>query len=341
MLNGVFYGYQPVEILWKKQGGMILPEQIVSKPARWFRYSDTNELRYLTKRNMITGEPLPSYKFIVCRYHSSYANPYGESLASAIYWPVKFRHSSFRFFTTFMEKYGMPWVKVTYPLGTQEQRVQEMVSIMSTAMQDAIVAAPEEMKVEMLDMSQTSSAEIYKTFIDLCNTDISIALIGQNLTTEVSGGSYAAAKQHGQVRQEVISEDIRMVESAFDTVIQWIHELNFSGEKLPKFKLVAAPQPTLDDANTAVALTKAGVKFKDLYFENRFGLLSDEFEMGINEAMKPKVSPFGGKPGEGETDGDGASNTDVETLETTHEAKDPAKNSQTMEATAKVHGKAY
>lgn len=337
--NAVWYGYQPAEVLWKRQNGMIVASNLVTKDVSWFRYSDINELRYLTKRNMITGEPVPEKKFVVARHHPSYWNPYGESLAAACYWPIKFKHSGYRFWATFMERYGMPWIQVNYPLGTQEARVKEMIDVIAGTMQDGIIAYPESMKAEALEMNSTASSEIYKSFLELCNTEVEMAILGQNLTTEVKGGSYAAANTHMQVRQDLVDEDTRMVEDTIDTVIKWYVELNWgTGKDCPKFRLTQASQPTLDDAKMAQTLTQAGVKFNKAYFETRFQMSDTEFEVG--------APPTPGVPSEenpaAEVEGK-ATGADAEKIsEATKEAKDPSVNTSTYDAVKSVRkGKAY
>lgn len=335
-----FYGYQPLEVLWKKIGTQVLPEQIVPKTQRWFRYSDINELRYLTKRNMITGEPIPEYKFIVARHHPSYDNPYGESLGAVCYWPVKFRHAGFKFYMQFVEKYAMPWVLGTYPLGTRKERVQEMLQMLDETIQDGVIVSPEEMKITSMDMSQKTAGQNYNQFIDVCNTEITMAILGQNLTSEVKGGSYAAAKIHGTIRKDLVDEDIRVCEYVMNTLIDWIFDLNFGGESdaRPKFKMIPAPQPTKEDADMAFAMYQSGVRFTDEYWMNRFGLIDEEFnvqEPSLQEGAIP-IDPNKQPPVEPGANG----GTDTKGIhQALHESKDPARNSQSAGATADLRAK--
>jgi phage gp29-like protein len=344
LLNAVFFGYQPMEIVWKKVGGLLLPEKVVTKPARWFRYSDLNELRFLTKRNMVTGEPVPEYKFIVARYHPSYANPYGEALGSAVYWPVRFKRAGLRFYTTFLEKYAMPWVTLQYPVGTQQQRVMEMISILNQTMQDGIIAFPAEWKAESLNMSEQSASDNYETYLNRMDTEIAIALLGQNLTTEVKGGSYAAAGVHNTVRKDLIDEDIRICEGALQTVIDWVYALNFTDENIPKFKLIQTPAPTKDEADMAVAMTRAGVRLKEAYWSSRFNLLDNEFSIASPEeiaaGLQSKTEPIAGEPtspGEEEL----SQSTDKKIAGELHQAGDQARNDSTWKSVAATRGKAY
>ena len=270
---------------------------------------------------MVTGEPVPNYKFIIPRFRPSYERPYGRPLGSTIYWPVKFRHSGLRFYTQFVERFGTPWLRAEYPLGTQQARVQEMLSMLDNTVQDGIIAHPSEFKIEALKMNDGSSADIHDKYIQLMNEEIAIAILGQTLTTKMDakGGSFAAAKVHATVRDDIVNEDKKLVEMVFNTLISWIYELNWKEtDARPKFQMVADPQPTLDDANAAVSLSQTGIKFTKEYYQNRFNLLDSEFDL----APVPMAGP-----------GTGVTPDDTGSTALTHEATDTAQNSSTYDAT--------
>jgi phage gp29-like protein len=55
--------------------------------------------------------------------------------------------------------------------------------------------------------------------LESCKTEVAIAILGQNLTTEVKGGLYAAAESHMAVRQDIIYGDKKLVEDTFNELI--------------------------------------------------------------------------------------------------------------------------
>lgn len=322
MLNATFFGYQPAEVIWERNKGQWLPKEFVPKDVDWFRWSDINELRYLTKRNMVTGEPVPNYKFVVARYHASYERPYGRPLGSSVYWPVKFRHSGLRFWTEFCEKFGQPWLKASYPLGTQQVRIQEMMSMIQDTIRDGIVAFPSEFGVESMKMNDASSADIFQKFISEMNEEISIAILGQTLTTSTSksgGGAYALGKVHAGIRKDIVDEDRITIERVFNTLISWVNELNWKSPNVPVFTMVPAPMPTKEDADMAASMVQAGFVPTTEFWKNRFGMLPEEFTIGpIPNQMQKVQGP------------------DVNTAEEsnlTHEANDPATNQATYDGT--------
>jgi phage gp29-like protein len=334
MLNAVWFGYQPTEVIWERTAGLILPKAVVPKDPDWFRFSDVNELRYLTKRNMVTGEPVPPFKFLVPRYRASYERPYGRPLAASCYWSCKFRHTGYRFLTLFVEKYGMPWVKLSYPLGTQQARISEMIDVVNSTMQDGIIAWPTEFAAEALDLNKTASADIFKTFIQLANDELSIAILGQTLTTKMdsAGGSFAASQTHGGIREDIIDSDTHMIQDTFQTLIQWIYQMNWSGANAqPKFTMIRDVFPTKDDAQMAVYLTQAGLRFKPGYFQNRFNIAEDEFTMGTS-AVDVAPTGFG-------EDEKGSDKTDTAISGAAHDSKDPARQEDTYDATKQAINK--
>lgn len=63
---------------------------------------------------------------------------------------------------------------------------------------DAALVLPRGLDMKLVE-SQAKNYETFEKQIELANTGISIGILGQNLTTEVKGGSYAAAKVHADV----------------------------------------------------------------------------------------------------------------------------------------------
>ena len=152
--------------------------------------------------------------------------------------------------------------------------------------QDAIAVIPDDSSVEIQEASKSSSAEIYEKLIDKMNAEISKAILGQTLTTEIgSTGSYAAANTHMAVRQDIIDSDKKLVESVINQLIAWIYEINFSNAEIPIFEMFAPEDVDLTLAQRDKILSETGVKFTKEYFIKNYGLEDDDFE--IREDILP------------------------------------------------------
>ena len=286
ILDATLYGFQPLEIIWKKnKSGYILPTKIIAKPPEWFCFDDDNNLKFRTKENYY-GELLPNKKFLLAQNNPSYNNPYGERTLSRVFWNVTFKKGGMKFWVVFTEKYGMPHLIGKHPRGATKEETNTLADMLEEMVQDAIAVIPDDSSVEIQEASKSSSAEIYEKLIDKMNAEISKAILGQTLTTEIgSTGSYAAANTHMAVRQDIIDSDKKLVESAINQLIAWIYEINFSNAEIPIFEMFAPEDVDLTLAQRDKILSETGVKFTKEYFIKNYGLEDDDFE--IREDILP------------------------------------------------------
>lgn len=90
--------------------------------------------------------------------------------------------------------------------------------------------------VQAIDPTNSSVYESYNQTISDCQTNYAITILGQNLTTEVSGGSFAATESHMQVRKEIINSDkeilFKLLNNVFLRYYREINNANYDGEFL-------------------------------------------------------------------------------------------------------------
>ena len=155
--------------------------------------------------------------------------------------------------------------------------------------QDAIAVIPDDSSVEIQEANKSSSAEIYEKLIDKMNAEISKAILGQTLTTEIgSTGSYAASNTHFAIRQDIVDSDRKLVESVINQLIQWIYEINFSNQEVPVFEMYEPEDVDLTLAQRDKILSETGVKFTKEYFIKAYGLEEEDFD--IREDVVPAMS---------------------------------------------------
>ena len=293
ILDSVLWGFQPIEIIWKKEGSLILPSELKAKPPEWFCYDADNNLRFKTKQNYF-GELLPPKKFLCPQYNASYDNPYGDRILSKVFWQVVFKKGGLKFWTIFTEKYGMPHIIGKHPRGASQEETNNLADMLERMVQDAIAVIPDDSSVELQEANKSSSAEIYEKLINKMNAEISKAIIGQTLTTEIgSTGSYAASNTHFQVRQDIVNSDKKLVEKTINQLLRWIYELNFSTEIIPEFELYEEEDIDLNLAQRDKTLSESGVKFTKKYFIKNYGLDEEDFDIAeIQQTAQPVFSQF-------------------------------------------------
>ena len=290
ILNAPLFGNQPLEVMWEQSGKYWLPKDIVGKPQRWFVYDEDNKPRFLTKTNMTLGEELPEKKFLFPTHDWEYENPYGFALLSRCFWPVTFKRGGYKFWVIFTEKFGMPFLLGKLPRGLEQKEYDDLAETLERMVQDAIAVVPDDGSIEMLTGKDKGgggggSADLYEKLLKYGDGEVSKALVGQTLTTEIgSTGSYGASKTHMQVRNEIVWGDKKLVESVFNRLIKWIAEYNFGDGEVPAFSLWAEEDVDKNLADRDKALSFTGqVKFTKKYFMKNYGF--EEEDIVVNEEM--------------------------------------------------------
>jgi len=237
ILDAVLYGYQPLEVIWGKVGGYLVPIDIVGKPPEWFCFDAENRLRMRTRENPAEGELLPERKFLLARQEPTYQNPYGFPDLSMCFWPTTFKKGGLKFWVTFAEKFGSPWVVGKHPRSSSDGEADQLLDALEEMVQDAVAVIPNDASVEIMEAAgKASSAEIYRELLMFCRSEVSIALLGQNQTTEASS-THASAKAGIEVTREIRDGDKTIVEETLNTLARWICDLNFSASAHPQVSL--------------------------------------------------------------------------------------------------------
>ncbi len=94
-------------------------------------------------------------------------------------------------------------------------------------------------EIEAVD---TGAATSFERLNAHCDTAITLTILGQNLTTQIEGGSYAAATVHARVQLDRITSDVAMLATiARNQIVVWWGRYNFAN-----FKRALTPWPRYD-----------------------------------------------------------------------------------------------
>lgn len=280
VLNAPLFGFQPIEIVWEAQDGFIVPKKIQAKPQEWF-FFDANGNLMIRLKGYTDGFKIEedSKKFLCPQHNSDYLNPYGLALLSLCFWNVAFKKGGLQFWMKFIEKYAIPYFIGKYEPGASDDKKEEILNLLVSMVQDAVGVIPNDSSVEIKEAAgKGTSAQIFKTFVEFLDKEISKTILGQTLTTEPGeSGSYALGQVHNQVRQDIVESDIRLVEETINTLLLWIHELNFDDENIPSIEFYSPKPVTQEDAGIDTAAYNMGVRFNENYFTRKYGYKPEEF----------------------------------------------------------------
>jgi len=308
ILDAVLYGMSPLEVLWQTDGNSIMAADIVGKPPEWFIFDEENRLRFLTRGDMIRGEEIGEKKILLARHLDSYQNPYGERVLSRCFWPVTFKKGGFKFWVVFTEKYGMPFMVGKVPPGTGSPEREALADMLEDMIQDAVAVINDNESVDMKESgSKSASADIYERLIQAANAESSKAIVGQTLTTEVTGsqGSYAASKTHQEVRTDLVELGDKLVIGTLSEFIQWAVDFNVDGAGYPTFSFIEEEDVQKDRSERDKNLIICGWRPTPGYFEKSYNMDPADFTIVEPSPMGQGAGLAGGQ-GAGLDGGNGA-----------------------------------
>jgi phage gp29-like protein len=280
ILNCVFYGFQTFVLNWEYSDGLYIP-RIEDRPQQYFFYDTSNHLRIRNTGGPADGSLADALAFSVARNKPTYSNPYGEKLASKIFWSVTFKKGGMKFWLKMSEKYGMPFLFGKTPKATTQEKRQDFLDMLSNMIQDGVAVINKEDAVELMESSgKGDSGNLYQSLISHCNNEITkVFLTVSNTTEQQSVGSYAAARVQQDGEKAVNQADAYIVERFMNELITRITQINFSESAVPKFIMFEKQDVDSELAKRDEILARIGVKFTPEYFKTKYNLTESEFTL--------------------------------------------------------------
>lgn len=148
-----------------------------------------------------------------------------------------FKSYSIKDWQIFIEKFASPTVIGKYSALNQHDKNSLMFAIQNLKNNASAIIPSEADILFRGDENKGEGSAVFNSNIDFWNNEITIRVLGQNLTTSLEkNGSYAAAQVHNAVRQDIIQGDLKLIESTMNSLIKKVVDLNFAEVKeYPKF----------------------------------------------------------------------------------------------------------
>lgn len=197
--------------------------------------------------------------------------PYGamrgwmQGRVRSLYVPWLVRQWALRDWARYSEVHGMPIRKAVTPTGAQGDDKARFLQEVANIGTESIIRTPRvpgegddnRYDIELVE-ALGRSTETFEKLIDKADTCVAIALLGQNLTTEVKGGSYAATMGHLQIRNDILQADAqRLAQCLRSQALSHWAKYNHGDEELaptPNWKT----QPPEDKVQKGAALKNLG-----------------------------------------------------------------------------------
>ena len=279
ILDAPFYGFAPLELIWRREENWWHLVDVVARPSHWFGFDKRNNPVFVGAYGLACPEQrlLPAGKFVIVQHHASYDNPYGLRLLSRCLWPVAFKRGGLQFYARFVERHGMPWVVGEAPSQASAPEKRTMARDLARMVQDAVAVIPHGASVKLESARQTQGA-LHEAYLSRQDRAISKILMGQPLTVEREGkNSQAAAETHKDVADDLADADKSMVADAWNEIAWLYAQANAGPGVLAPLAAYEEPEDLNTRADLDKKLTEIGVQFTAEHFTENYGLKESEF----------------------------------------------------------------
>jgi len=339
VLDAIGKGFSASEIIWDISGREWIPVALKWRDPRWFLFDWVSGEQVLVRTLSSEGQPIPAekgsggqhlesrlapagpakggsngmwnglqpltaplapFKFVVHFARAKSGLPIRGGIARAAGWAYLFKNYVLKDWVTFAEVFGQPLRIGKYGAGATEADKSTLLRAVANIGTDAAAIIPESMVIEFTQARQNGSAELYERFCEYIDRQVSKAVIGQTLTTELprGGGSRAAAQVHDAVRRDILGADARRLGATLTRdLVKPIVDLNAGPQRrYPKLQFaLPSDQEAKVFADIVAELADRGVRIGQKAVLDRLGLSAPEGD-------EPVLEPSGGAgPARGDT----------------------------------------
>jgi phage gp29-like protein len=259
LADGITRGYSVNEVEWGvTPEGWHAPVRLHWRHPRRFGFSEQLELVRMDIGDPHDGVSLDTWgpdKFVV---HAPIAGRMGYPMRRGVLlgmvFPALFKRYGMREWIKATERWGQPIAVAKLPQN-QEHLRDEALAMMRRLHSDFVGVLWGGIEIDTVASSGALNPAIYTELVENCNREIAIRGLGQNLTTDVQGGSFAGATVSNLVRQDILSGDLAELDSTITSqLIEPIVRYNWPGAEVPEYYTELAQQEaiTLDDVRDGI-----------------------------------------------------------------------------------------
>lgn len=299
MLDATLKGFSISEAIYASDGRHLRPESVKALEQRRFVFDKDWQPRLLTMTSPSSGEKLPQRKFIVHRFGVKGNNPYGLGMGTRLFWPVLFKRNGVGYWMHFLERFAAPIPVGKYVEGTGAAHQQALMQTLQMMNYSSAITVPIGTELDSFEAKRSGTVD-YSVWAKFWNTEMSKAVLGETLTTEMGDhGARAASETHADILDALVDSDSDLLSATLnDTLIRWLCQFNYQDAELPK---VWRPRPANELAQEELKIKRAERRIKDfaaLTAARDAGYEPKDIGAHVDDVfdceMTPVVQPAGG-----------------------------------------------
>lgn len=208
ILDAIGKGISVSEIEWdiSPEGNNIISNIEWVHPKKLVWDAMTDEMKICTK-DYPSGVEFPENKFVIHKYKAKSGHPSRAGVLRVVSWMYLFKNYDLKDWVSFCEVFGMPLRLGIYNQSASEEDKAALAQAIIDLGSDAAGIIPESTSVKFIESQKLTSAEIYENLARYADEQTSKAILGQTLSSDSGGGSYAQGKVHNEVRHDLTEAD--------------------------------------------------------------------------------------------------------------------------------------
>lgn len=298
LLDAIGKGFAVSEIMWGYNGGHVVVNDIRSRYQKRF-FWDQNDVFKVRTDEAPAGIELPSNKFIIHKYKARSGHPSRAGVLRVVAWMYLFKNYTIKDWVAFCEVYGQPLRVGKYSPGASEEDKRALMQALAQIGTDAAGIFPDGTMIDFINTDKASSTDLFERLSRYCDEQISKAVLGQTLTSDSGGGSYAQSKTHNDVRHDLTIADCKALAATLRRdLIRPLVLFNFGDDRrVPYLRFDAEEAEDLEQTANIIGtlVEKTGLKVPTSYIYKKFSIPKPE---GDEEIAQPphQNAELGGPP---------------------------------------------
>lgn len=294
LLDAIGKGFAVSEIMWGYDEGHVVVRGIKSRHQKRFFWDSLDDSFKVRTKDAPEGILLPANKFIVHRYKARSGHTSRAGILRVVAWMYLFKNYDLKDWVSFAEVYGLPLRLGKYAPGASEA---DKVALMQALIQigaDAAGIIPDGTSIDFITTEKTSSSDLYERLARYCDEQISKAILGQTLTSDSGGGSYAQSKTHNDVRHDLTVADCKSLASTLRRdLIRPLCIFNFGEDKrVPHIRFDCEESEDLTQTATIIGtlVNEVGLRVPTSFIYKKFSIPEPEAD---EEVAAPRSTSAG------------------------------------------------
>ena len=221
LLRAITHKWAVVEVVWKEEGGSFVPDRLKRHPQDGFSVGEEGTLHLSPQ-----GEPAPPFKFLLHVHDDTPTRPHGRSILQAAYWPWRFKQMGFEFWSTALDKVGVPSLAALAEGAANLDEVAQDLSRLASGSSTAMKGVESLKTVGGGGAGDTG----FETYMSFCNAEISKAIQTSTLTMEAErGGRERGDTTVHETQAEDVSKRVArdLEETVTETIVEWVAFMEF------------------------------------------------------------------------------------------------------------------